>query len=52
MAASLSSGSRIWVACRYCTRAIWKYPNGKLWRDDDNNGTCYISPTSRHAPEY
>lgn len=52
MAASLPSDGRIWKACRYCFKAIWRYPNGQLWRDADMRDACPSSMARIHVPEY
>lgn len=52
MAASLSSDGKMWALCRYCRIAIFRYPNGKMWRDVLYDSNCCDSPSSWHLPEY
>lgn len=51
MAASLSADGRLWASCRHCHYAIYKYPNGALWRDSNHGSKCSFSPVQWHVPE-
>lgn len=52
MAANLHADGRIWKCCRFCRRAIWRYPKGQLWRDESLGTTCTDSRVTIHVPEY
>lgn len=51
MAASLSVDGKLHAMCSYGNHAIWKYPNGKVWRDWTNDSTCQDNPSKVHTPE-